>query len=144
MRGDGIKLKSHKSVRADLEVKPAIIKSGRLTKEEKYIVQQEEKLMKDHVIRVQKQKDEETTRRLEEEKKKLKDLHYMRCPKCGMELEEITFMNILIDICNECNGIWLDKGELEAMLAKESGFFGNLCVKLGLKKVKSPVQKKEL
>ena len=27
----------------------------------------------------------------EEEKKNLKDLHYMRCPKCGMELSEIEF-----------------------------------------------------
>ncbi|MEQ8172513.1 MAG: zf-TFIIB domain-containing protein, partial [Candidatus Eremiobacterota bacterium] len=108
-----MKLKSHKSVKADIEVKPAIIKSGRLSKEEKYMVEQEEKLIKEHAMRVQKQQEEETTRRLEEEKQKLKELHYMRCPKCGLELEEVTFMNILIDICNECNGIWLDKGELE-------------------------------
>ncbi|MEQ8187901.1 MAG: zf-TFIIB domain-containing protein [Candidatus Eremiobacterota bacterium] len=136
-------MKSHKSVKADIEVKPTIIKSGRLSKEEKYIVEQEEKLMKEHVMRVQKQKEEETTRRLEEEKKKLKELHYMRCPKCGMELEEVIFMDMPVDICNECNGIWLDKGEIEAMLAKESGFLGNLCAKIGLKKVKSPVKKSE-
>jgi len=143
MRGDGIKLKSHKSVKADLEVKPAIIKSGRLSKEDQYIVQQEEKLMKEHTVRIQKQKEEEDTKRLEEEKKKLKDLHYMRCPKCGMELEEVTFMNILIDMCNECHGMWLDRGELEAMLLKEAGFLGNFFAKIGLKKVKSPVQKSE-
>jgi len=143
MRGDGMKLKSHKSVKADIEVKPAIIKSGRLSKEEKYMVEQEEKLIKEHAMRVQKQQEEETTRRLEEEKQKLKELHYMRCPKCGLELEEVTFMNILIDICNECNGIWLDKGELETMLAREAGFFGNLCAKIGLKKVKGPVKKSE-
>ena len=27
----------------------------------------------------------------DEEKRKLKDLHYMRCPKCGMELIEISY-----------------------------------------------------
>lgn len=64
-------LSSHKSTRAEIEVKPAIIKSGRLTKEEKYIVEHEEKLMREHTERVQKQKEEETTRRLAEEKKKL-------------------------------------------------------------------------
>jgi uncharacterized protein with PIN domain len=50
----------------------------------------------------------------EEEKKKLRDLHFMRCPKCGMELIEIDFKGIKVDKCSECQGVWLDAGELEA------------------------------
>jgi hypothetical protein len=50
-----------------------------------------------------------------EEKKKLQELHYMRCPKCGMELIEIDYKNIKIDKCSECEGVWLDAGELEAI-----------------------------
>ena len=49
----------------------------------------------------------------EDEKQKLKKLHYMRCPKCGMELLEVNYKGILIDKCSECDGIWLDAGELE-------------------------------
>ncbi len=49
----------------------------------------------------------------EEEKKRLRDLHNMRCPKCGMELVEIDFKDIKIDKCTECAGVWLDAGELE-------------------------------
>jgi uncharacterized protein len=49
------------------------------------------------------------------EKTRLKDLHYMRCPKCGMELIEIDYKNIKIDRCSECKGIWLDPGELETV-----------------------------
>ena len=48
-----------------------------------------------------------------EEKKRLKDLHFMMCPKCGMELIEIDYKNIRIDKCSECDGIWLDAGELD-------------------------------
>lgn len=51
----------------------------------------------------------------EAEKQKLKDLHYMRCPKCGMELNEIEFKEIRIDKCLQCDGVWLDAGELDAV-----------------------------
>jgi len=51
----------------------------------------------------------------EEEKKRQKELHYMRCPKCDMELIEIDYKGIKVDKCSECEGIWLDAGELEAV-----------------------------
>lgn len=54
-----------------------------------------------------------------EGKQKLKDLHYMCCPKCGMSLVEIKYKDIMIDKCSGCEGIWLDAGELEAVAAME-------------------------
>jgi len=48
---------------------------------------------------------------------KEKELHYMKCPKCGMNLVEVDYKKIKIDKCSECEGIWLDAGELE-MVAK--------------------------
>ncbi len=50
-----------------------------------------------------------------EEKKRLKELHYMRCPKCGMKLIEIDFKGIEVDKCSSCEGIWLDAGEMEVV-----------------------------
>ena len=64
--------------------------------------------------------EEEKHKRLKaEEKNKLKELHYMRCPKCGMEMIEINYKGIEIDKCSECEGIWLDAGELEAVAKLE-------------------------
>jgi len=64
--------------------------------------------------------EEEKHKRLaEEEKKRLKQLHYMHCPKCGMELIEIDYKGIKIDECSECEGIWLDAGELETVAKLE-------------------------
>ena len=64
--------------------------------------------------------EQERHRKLnEEEKKRLKELHYMRCPKCGMELIEIDYKGIKIDECSECEGIWLDAGELETVSKME-------------------------
>lgn len=51
----------------------------------------------------------------EAEKTRLKDLHYMSCPKCGMELVEMDYKMIKIDKCSACNGVWLDAGELETV-----------------------------
>lgn len=60
--------------------------------------------------------EEEKLKRLaEEERRKLKELHYMHCPKCGMELSEIDYKGIRIDKCFQCDGIWLDSGELQAI-----------------------------
>jgi len=62
--------------------------------------------------KLQKSKTEKQQKFAEEEKTRLRELHYMRCPKCGMELVEIDYQQIMIDKCTKCEGIWLDPGEL--------------------------------
>ncbi len=62
---------------------------------------------------------ENQARMVEEEKRKLKELHYMRCPKCGMNLITIDYKGIAVDRCSGCDGIWLDAGELEAITRLE-------------------------
>jgi uncharacterized protein len=58
---------------------------------------------------------------VEEEKQKLKEFHFMRCPKCGMELIEINYKSIKVDECSECRGVWLDAGELAGVAKLEKG-----------------------
>jgi uncharacterized protein len=64
---------------------------------------------------------EKHRRLLAEEKKKLAALHQMRCPKCGLELIEIDYKGIKVDKCSECEGVWLDAGELETVSNLEQG-----------------------
>ena len=45
--------------------------------------------------------------------------HYMRCPKCGGHLETIEFHRVQVDRCPDCAGIWLDNGEIDAVVAHE-------------------------
>ena len=59
----------------------------------------------------------------EEERARLKDIHWMRCPKCGMELAEIDYRKVKIDKCMSCGGVWLDTGELE-QVGEQAGFLG--------------------
>lgn len=78
---------------------------------------EEEYFAKLHYEKKKKIEEEKHTKLATAEKNRLKDLHFMRCPKCGMELIEIDYKNIKIDKCSECEGIWLDAGELE-MISK--------------------------
>jgi hypothetical protein len=58
---------------------------------------------------------EERAKMEAKEKENLKKLHYMHCPKCGMNLIEIDYKGIAVDKCSGCDGVWLDAGELEAI-----------------------------
>jgi uncharacterized protein len=70
---------------------------------------------------------EEERRKLEtEERKRLRDLHCMRCPKCGAELVAIAYRGIELDKCTACQGVWLDCGELEQLGVTESSLLGGL------------------
>jgi Zn-finger nucleic acid-binding protein len=50
----------------------------------------------------------------------------MRCPKCGMELIEIDYKGVKVYKCSECEGMWLDAGELEAVSKLEKTGFDKL------------------
>jgi uncharacterized protein len=61
-----------------------------------------------------------------EEKERLKALHYMKCPKCGMGLIEMDYRDIKVDKCSACEGVWLDAGELDAVAGLEKSVLDGL------------------
>ncbi len=45
----------------------------------------------------------------------------MHCPRCDSDsLVETDRQGITIDRCQSCRGVWLDRGELEKLIARES------------------------
>lgn len=42
----------------------------------------------------------------------------MNCPRCESSLSELDRDGITIDRCTGCRGVWLDRGELEKLLAR--------------------------
>jgi uncharacterized protein len=83
--------------------------------EEEYFARQEAE-------RRRKLGQERQAKLLVEERERERALHFMKCPKCGMQLEEIAFGDVRADRCFSCEGLWLDKGELEVIRQKENGF----------------------
>jgi hypothetical protein len=53
-----------------------------------------------------------------EERKRLRDLHHMKCPKCGHDMKAQDALGIEVDRCTFCEGLYLDAGELEKLFGK--------------------------
>jgi Zn-finger nucleic acid-binding protein len=78
--------------------------------------------------------DAETKRRIALEMKKqlaadqqaaLKQLHFMHCPKCGMKMQEVRYGKLNVDACFACGGVFLDKGEIDAIAQpQQKGIMG--------------------
>jgi uncharacterized protein len=53
------------------------------------------------------------------EQEQLRQLHWMKCPKCGSDLNEVEFVGIKVDRCTNCAGIFFDAGELDELMMKK-------------------------
>lgn len=51
----------------------------------------------------------------EAQKAELKQLHWMRCPKCGMELQTVRLHGMDIDRCFSCGATVFDADELQKL-----------------------------
>lgn len=46
----------------------------------------------------------------------------MNCPRCNVALSVTQRQGVEIDVCPECRGVWLDRGELDKIIARAEGF----------------------
>jgi Zn-finger nucleic acid-binding protein len=95
-------------------------------KEEEYFHRKNQEL-------VAKKRAELDAQRHAQEAAQLKEMHWMRCPKCGHEMREEERSRIKIDRCTGCGGVFLDAGELDLLLVAEepAGLLESLRRKLG-------------
>jgi acetyl-CoA carboxylase beta subunit len=52
------------------------------------------------------------------EAQRLKELHYMKCPKCGHDMAEKDMDGVAVDVCSVCEGVFFDAGELGKVFLK--------------------------
>lgn len=55
----------------------------------------------------------------EAERRRRREAHFMKCPKCGADLVEVDYHAVRVDRCPECDGLWLDGGELEEITGRD-------------------------
>lgn len=80
--------------------------------EAEYFARQEFKRLKAKAL-------EQEAEMAEAESAKLKELHYMCCPKCGHSMVEIELKGIKVDKCVSCKGVYFDDGELEQLMGEQ-------------------------
>ena len=82
---------------------------------------QHEKLVLEMAARQREKRMMETTsRREQEELDKLRTAHWMKCPKCGHEMETINLEGIDVENCTFCKGVYFDRTEIESLLLRRT------------------------
>ena len=87
--------------------------------EEEYFARQEFERRKKALV-------EQESRTAEEERLRVLAAARDRCPKCGAPLVAVHYRGVELDKCSRCQGVWLDCGELEQVVAEEKRFLGGL------------------
>jgi acetyl-CoA carboxylase beta subunit len=91
-------------------------------REDEWFRQNERKLLEEARAARKAREHERQARESEEERQRLKEQHWMRCPKCGHALKSEVLDGIEIDRCTFCEGFFMDAGELEQLfLARGQG-----------------------
>ena len=99
-------------------------------REDEWFLANEKRLLEAARIEREKREKERAAQTAESDRKRLREQHFMRCPKCGHEMKEETLEGVNIDRCSHCEGIYFDAGELDQVLLKHDegrrGFFRKL------------------
>jgi hypothetical protein len=82
---------------------------------------EDEYFAREDALKRQKLALEQQKQLAQSQKDELKKLHYMKCPKCGMDLHAISVRGVEVDKCFNCRGTFLDEGELEKLASPEQG-----------------------
>ena len=82
---------------------------------------EDEYFAKQELERRKKWAAEQSAKTSVDEKERLKQAHWMKCPKCGNDLQEIGLHGVKVDQCAHCGGIFLDAGELEQIEKHDAG-----------------------
>lgn len=100
--------------------------ASRREQEEKYFAEQEQRKRKALREKLDDQRESQ-------KKEHVKSPHWMKCPKCGHNLVEMNYHDVLVDKCSHCHGFYLDAGELDLLLEgqKKKGFFTSFVESVG-------------
>lgn len=89
------------------------------SREDEWFRQNEEQLLEAARLARERRERERAEREKGEERQRLRDLHFMKCPKCGHDMNEEDLEGVKVDRCSFCEGIYLDAGELDQILLKK-------------------------
>jgi uncharacterized protein len=89
-------------------------------REDDWFLQNEKKLLEDVRKAREKREAERRAKETQEQREKLKQLHWMKCPKCGHDMKTEDLEGLEIDRCTCCEGFFMDPGEIEELFLKKA------------------------
>ena len=89
-------------------------------REDEWFLRNEQQLLETARAARLKREQERAAKENAEETKRLRDLHFMKCPKCGHDMKDEKLENVSGERCTRCEGIYLDAGELEQVFRQQA------------------------
>jgi hypothetical protein len=87
--------------------------------EDEWFRKNERELIEKARVEREKREAERAAKEAAEERKRLKDMHFMKCPKCGHDMKTESLDGVEVDKCTFCEGVYFDAGEFEDLLMKK-------------------------
>jgi uncharacterized protein len=81
---------------------------------------EQEYFLKKELDRLKELREEHRRKLEQEEREKRKELHWMRCAKCGETMTTTTLGVVDVEVCPDCGGVYLDAGELDKILEERN------------------------
>ena len=81
--------------------------------------QEDEYFAREELEAKQRMAREQREKLAQAEKERLKALHFMKCPKCGMDLHAVKYGRLDVDTCFNCHGVFLDAAELRQIAQQD-------------------------
>jgi hypothetical protein len=88
------------------------------SREDEWFLKNEKELLESAKLARQKREAERAAHEQAAERQRLRDQHFMKCPKCGHDLKERQFEGVTVDVCSFCEGVFFDAGELDVLFTK--------------------------
>ena len=88
------------------------------SREDEWFARNEKEMLEAARVARDKRERERAESEAVEERQRLKQLHFMKCPKCGHDLAERELEGVTVDQCTFCEGVFLDAGELDSLFLK--------------------------
>jgi uncharacterized protein len=109
---------------ASLEQDPAskgdVVTNADRSREDDWFRQNERELLEAaRIARLKRQQEREAGEK-EEERRRLRELHYLKCPKCGHDMKAQELSGVEVDRCSHCEGVFFDAGEFESIFTKRA------------------------
>jgi len=91
-----------------------------LRREDDWFRENERELLETARLAREKREKERAGAEAAAESKRLRDLHFMKCPKCGHDLREEDLEDVKVDRCTFCEGLYFDARELDRIFLKKA------------------------
>jgi hypothetical protein len=89
-------------------------------KENNWFKQYEKELLENAARKRDKKRQEAAAKQGQKALDELRAAHWLKCPKCGHDMEVMSLEGIEVENCTFCKGIYFDRDELESLLLRKT------------------------